>query len=181
MNSKVFLETDRFYLTKVDKEHCNDQYLGWLHDKDVNKFLETGKVPTNIKELLSYVNNVKALLFLAIHEKGSNIYLGNIKIDVMNTVHRTAEYGILIGNKSYWGKGVAEEISRVVIDHCFKVLNVRKITLGVIEDNKGASRLYDKLGFLEEGVYKNHVFVNGKYLDIRRMAVFQKDWLNVVE
>ena len=176
--SSIFLESQRFFLSKVSIVHVTKTYLEWLHDQDVNHFLESGKTPSSIDELKSFVKENNSLLFLAIHDKENNYHIGNIKIDSFNAIHRTAEYGIMIGDKSYWGKGVANEISKIILEHCFNVLNIRKITLGVIGKNKKALNLYEKLGFETEGILKNHVFVNGEYLNVYRMAIFQKLYID---
>ena len=41
--------------------------------------------------------------------------IGNIKIDPINEIHKFGEYGILIGDKEYWGKGFAREASEEVL------------------------------------------------------------------
>ena len=175
-----FLYTNRLELFKVDKDHCNNDYLSWLHDSEVNHFLETGYYPQSLEELEQFVDNVykKEVLFLAIHTKEDGKHIGNIKIDSINRIHQIAEYGILLGDKSAWGKGYAKEASEVVLMHCFKKLNLRKITLGVIADNTSAIKLYkEKLNFLEEGKYVKHVFFDGKYCDTVRMATFKEQWI----
>lgn len=174
--SSTFLETDRLYLEKLGREHVSETYLGWLHNKKVNAFLETGKTPTTLDEIASFIENSTAILFLAIFEKETKKHIGNIKIDRPHPIHNTAEYGILIGDE-FWGKGYAKEASIAVLDHSFKVLNIRKITLGFVSDNVAAKKLYVSLGFHEEGNYKDHVFQGGKYHDIYRMAIFQEGWL----
>lgn len=91
----------------------------------------------------------RSILFWAIRIKESGKHIGNIKIDPINQRNRIGEYGILIGDKSEWGKGYAKETSLSTIDYCFSdSLNLRKITLGVVEDNKPALELYRKIGFI---------------------------------
>ena len=94
--------------------------------------------------------------FLAIHIKESGKHIGNIKIDPINSKHAYGEYGILMGDKGEWGKGYAFEASKTIIDFSFNTLALRKINLGVVSENFGALHLYKKLGFIEDGVYKNH-------------------------
>ena len=77
-----------------------------------------------------------------------------------------------MGDKNNWGKGYAKEASRSVISYCFDILNLRKITLGVIKDNVAAVKLYESLGFEVEGVYRMHGKYDEKYCDAIRMALF---------
>lgn len=176
MNRIPFLETPRLLLYDVDEFHCNETYLSWLHDKEISVYLESGRYPTSIDKLKEFLLSVhkQEVLFLAIHIKKTGKHIGNIKIDSINRMHQIAEYGIMIGDKEAWGKGYGKEATEVVLDHCFKKLNLRKITLGVLSNNIGAVKLYkNKLGFVEEGKYIKHVFCNGDYVDILRMAKFR--------
>ncbi len=92
----------------------------------------------------------------------------------MNLKHGLCEYGIMMGEKSEWGKGYASEASKLVINYCFNKLDIRKITLGVVEENLPAVNLYYRLGFILEGTYKHHVKYDGRYLNTLRMALFNK-------
>lgn len=168
------LESDRLFYKTLSLEHCTEKYVSWLNDPEVYKFLETGGNQT-METLRDYLTAVEAkpdMLFWAIHLKHSNEHIGNIKIDPVNKRHGLGEYGILMGEKSEWGKGYAKEASRTILDYCFKTLNLRKITLGVVEQNTVAYGLYKAIGFKEEGVYKKHWFFVNEYLDIVRMAAF---------
>jgi RimJ/RimL family protein N-acetyltransferase len=110
--------------------------------------------------------------FWAITLKHKGLHIGNIKIDPINYKHQIGEYGILMGDKNNWGKGYAKEASQAVISFCFETLKLRKITLGVVEDNITAVKLYQSLGFEVEGKYRMHGKYDGKYCDAIRMALF---------
>lgn len=168
------LSSERLIYKSLTLEHCTLEYVGWLNNPEVNKFLETGDDYT-IELLENFLENVaqkETMLFWAIHLKESNKHIGNIKIDPVNQRHGLGEYGIMMGDTSEWGKGYAKEASKTIINYCFKELEIRKITLGVVEQNIAALNLYKTLGFTIEGVYKNHGLYNGKYMDILRMALF---------
>ena len=52
-----------------------------------------------------------------------------------------------------------------------KKLGAKKIILDFNESNIGALKLYEKLGFVEEGRLRNQIMVNGQYLDLIIMAL----------
>mgnify|MGYP001809853298 CR=1 FL=1 len=108
--------------------------------------------------------------------KESNKHIGNIKIDPIHNKYGIGEYGILIGDKSEWGKGYAKEASKCIIDYCFRVLRLRKINLGVVIENQSALMLYKSLGFEIEGHFKKHGIYQGKYCDILRMSLFNNEY-----
>lgn len=72
-------------------------------------------------------------------------YVGNIYLT--NIDEEKAEYHIFIGNKSYWGRGVAKKASIEIMRYGFERLNLKKIVLEVHPKNNTAIRLYEKLGF----------------------------------
>ena len=172
-----FLKTERLYLSKIGKEACSERYLTWLQDLEVNRFLDSGLFPQSLDDLVNYVESMpKNIIFLSIYTKDSLQHIGNVKIDSIDFKNGLAEYGILMGEKEEWGKGYAKEATEAVIQHCFTRLNLRKITLGVVEDNEGAVKLYQKLGFIKEGTFQNHKFYDGAYRNVIRMAIFNKSY-----
>lgn len=169
----ISLQTERLSIIPISSSHCSQQYVSWLNDPEVYKYLET-RGNYALHELREYLAKIieENVLMWAIHVKESNTHIGNIKIDPINKVHGLGEYGILMGEKTEWGKGYAREASEAVLSYCFGELNLRKITLGVVRDNLGALKLYEKLGFVQEGLYKKHVVYDGSFYDIIRMAIF---------
>ncbi len=174
MSFNKTLTSERLIFKPLDSSYCTSQYLQWLNDEEVNCYLEIFE-PYSEEQLKQYLDNAennKNLLFWAIHLKDSNKHIGNIKIDPVNRYHGYGEYGIMMGDRSEWGKGYAAEASKAVLDYCFNQEALRKITLGVVEENTAAVNLYKKLGFETEGFYKRHGFYNGHYCDLLRMAIF---------
>jgi [ribosomal protein S5]-alanine N-acetyltransferase len=169
------LETERLILNPLSMKHYSQDYVDWLNDIDVYKYLETGGNYT-LEMLEDYLQEVEAkdIYFWAIHLKSNNCHIGNIKIDPVNVRHGFAEYGIMMGRKSEWGKGYAREASLKILEYCFKELNLRKINLGVVIENTSAYNLYKNIGFELEGIFKEHGLYQGKYCDIARMAIFNK-------
>lgn len=143
-----------------------------MNDQKVYKYLETRGQYT-IEKLIEYLSDVevKDILFWAIIIKDSGKHIGNIKIDPVNIIHGLGEYGIMMGEKTEWGKGYAFEASKMVIEYCFETLDIRKLNLGVVEENISAVNLYKKLGFEIEGVHKHHLLYDSQYLNSLRMAL----------
>jgi len=76
------------------------------------------------------------------------IYVGNI---YLTDIHDgEAEYHIFLGNKEYWGKGIAKEASLLIFKRARDIFNLNKILLAVNEKNISAIKLYESLGFVEE-------------------------------
>ena len=171
------LSSKRLLLKPLSLSNLSQEYVNWLNDPDVNVYLDSGGDYT-IEKLKNFLQEVedKSILFWAIHLNHNDKHIGNIKIDPVNLKHGLCEYGILLGDKNEWGKGFAKEASLMVIEYCFKTLNLRKMTLGVVENNVNAVELYKKIGFNVEGVFKDHLFYNNQFCTTLRMALFNKNY-----
>jgi len=170
----IALESDRLRYQPLDTSFTSEQYVSWMNDEEVNRFLESGGDYTidKLKDFLASVEQ-RPMLFWAIVTKDENKHIGNIKIDPISWRNKTGEYGILLGEKSEWGKGYAKEASQRIVDFCFSdAVGLRRVTLGVVEDNIAALKLYEKLGFQREGLMKAHAHHIGKWCNIVRMAIF---------
>ncbi|MBQ4801424.1 GNAT family N-acetyltransferase [Aquimarina sp. MMG015] len=166
----IELETERLLLKPLSLDHLSNTYVKWMNDLDVYKYLETGGNYT-IEELEKYLKEQeeKKILFWAIHLKESNKHIGNIKIDPINKIDNSGEYGIMMGDKSEWGKGYAKEASLRIIGYCFDEVALSKITLGVIDNNVNALKLYEKIGFVVESVIENSGIYQGEICNSIRM------------
>lgn len=121
----------------------------WRNDKEVFKY--TGANYQNYIEeqcernwLARVVKNANEYR-CAIEVDG--VYVGNIYLTDIDGV--SAEYQIFIGEKSYWGQGVAIEASQQILRYAFEILKFKRVFLNVKLQNDRAVRLYNMLGFNE--------------------------------
>lgn len=170
------LESSRLKLVPLSLEHLSEEYVSWMNDSEVNAYMESGG-DYSIEKLEAFLKEQesKDIYFWAIHLKENGRHVGNIKIDPISEKHKRGEYGIMIGDKSVWGTGVGYEASELVLDFCFsEELSLNKITLGVVASNKGAVRLYEKLGFEREAHLKNHCCYGGEMHDVFLYGKFKR-------
>ncbi len=171
----ISINTERLTLKPLGLDFLSKIYLSWMQDDQVVHYMDTGGADYTLQMLEDYLKNIEnnKIFSWAIILKNTNQHIGNIKIDPINYRHLYGEYGIMIGDKTTWGKGYAKEASIAVINFCFTKLSLRKINLGVIANNAMALSLYRSLGFVEEGRLKKHELINGTYKDKLRMALFR--------
>ena len=94
-------------------------------------------------------------------------FLNNIR-----WVDRTCNLGIVIGEIKYQGSGIGKKVMNLLVSYAFKSLNLRKITLEVRSDHAAALKLYEKLGFKQEGILKDQYFADSKYHDTLILSIF---------
>ena len=171
------LISERLILEPLSIKHLSLNYLSWLNDNEVCRYLSINGI-NELNQLRDYLIQIEntPILYWAIMIKSSKKHIGNIKIDPIIHKFGLCEYGILMGDKTEWSKGYAFEASKKVIDYCFSELSLRKMCLGVVDVNINAVKLYYKLKFEVEGIYKDHEFYDGKYCNGLRMALFNLNY-----
>jgi len=64
-----------------------------------------------------------------------------------------------------------------MLKHGFEDLNLNRIYLQVYQTNPRAIKAYNAAGFVHEGVMRQAVFKNGRYIDVLLMSVLHEDWI----
>lgn len=103
-------------------------------------------------------------------------FIGQCALFHFDNVAQTAELGITIGDKAYWGRGYGREAIALLLDYAFRQRNLRKVWLSTNGTNERAIRAYQACGFVVEGRLRQHVWSNGQYTDSVTMGVFREEW-----
>jgi len=178
---KYFIEGERVYLREVRISDVNENYYKWMNDSEVYQYLETRYTPRSIENIIKYVESMDGKsdeIFLAICLKENNKHIGNIKLGPINWIHKFGDISLLIGEKDYWGKGIAYEAIKILTEFSFNTLNMHKLKAGCYADNIGSAKAFEKVGFEREGIFKKQWMVNGKYQDEIILSLCYEDWVN---
>jgi len=174
----MFLKAKRISLDALDPEKHREYVTRWINDPEVTKFMVYGQLPMTehkIMEMLeSQVANPANVVFLVRHGKKAKP-IGFAGLYDIHLTARKAEFRILIGERSAWGKGIGTEVTKVITDYAFDRLNLHRVWLGVTSENAGAVRAYEKAGYVREGVLKDDIWRNGRWYDSIRMAVIRQE------
>nr|WP_279401558.1 GNAT family protein [Piscibacillus salipiscarius] len=154
-------------------------YHEWRNDLEVMHFTNstldvyTYADTENLFEQITESNNSKIYI---IEEVEGNKPIGVTSLINIDYVNRNAECNISLGDKNYWGKGLGQEAFRLLLNFAFKELNLHKVYLRVFSYNKGAIKLYQKLGFYEEGELKEHFYRDGSWHNVIFMGLFKRNY-----
>jgi len=66
--------------------------------------------------------------------------------------HQTADMGLLIGDRNFWGRGVGLSAWSMLQDYLLDVCNLRKVTGGTLRCNIGMIRVMERSGMKLEAV-----------------------------
>ena len=101
--------------------------------------------------------------------------IGNCAVFDLDWAARSAELGIMIGEKSVWNQGYGTEVMTLLLKHGFETLNLNRVCLRVYAENVRARRAYVKAGFVEEGCMRQAVYKYGRYDDVILMSVLASE------
>jgi RimJ/RimL family protein N-acetyltransferase len=104
------------------------------------------------------------------------LYLGNVGLHRISWEDRRATFGIFIGEKAYWGKGYGTDATRAIVRFAFDQMNLNRIDLQVLADNERGIRCYEKVGFVREGVQRQHRYREGRYVDMMMMSILREEY-----
>ncbi len=138
------------YLRPLDVKDVTDAYVRWMNDPDVIRSMASRGKSYSRAELESYVATRSAdpnTLFLAIVLKSTDQHIGNIKVGPIDWQESVGDVGIMIGEKSCWGKGYGTEAIGLLADYALHVLGIRRLTAGYFSGNQGSLNAFLKNDF----------------------------------
>ncbi|GAB6179420.1 hypothetical protein JCM14036_07390 [Desulfotomaculum defluvii] len=150
---RKFQEEDIPYKVKWINDDRNNKYLHYdlplREDKTLQWFKSLEGRNDRIDYTITYAGEPAGLI-------------GLLNIDLKS---KEAEYYICLGGDKFKGKGIAKVATNLLIKKAYKEIGLNKIYLYTEVDNVRAQKLFEKSGFVKEGLLKNDLFYNGKYVD----------------
>lgn len=102
----------------------------------------------------------------AIYERATLRPIGITEWRHIDPARRTADYGIMIGEKTCWSKGYGTETTRLMLAYAFTVLNLHSVLLTTYSYNERALRAYTRAGFREIGRWRQAQRLGDRLYDV---------------
>lgn len=152
------------------------RFVPWLSDMEVTRYLgrRAGVMLYQEVDFLKRVGESKNDVLWVIESDGAAVGATGIhQIDWQNA-HGTT--GILIGDKTKWGTGIASEAMRLRTRYAFRELNFRKLMTEVFVENAASRKALEKSGYRTVGIRRQHFFTAGTWHDMWLGEVVREDW-----
>jgi RimJ/RimL family protein N-acetyltransferase len=175
----TFLETPHLYLRPLAPSDADGPYLRWFNDTEVCRYNSHHTFPYLREDALAYIEQSRRSrsdLILAIVQRSDDRHIGNIALENIDPLHRSAEFAIVIGERDCWGKGYSKEAAAALIHHGFCELNLRRIYCGTLVNNIPMQKLAQFLGMEREGLRRQAVFKGGSFVDVVEYGLLQADY-----
>jgi ribosomal-protein-alanine N-acetyltransferase len=145
------------YAVPFNERHLEDpEYLAWLHDDEVIRTLNLPAYwqPVPFDAVKAYCEGLWASqtdFFFAMHNNADDAFVGTLRVGHVNWAAGIADLGIMIGNRNYWGRGLAQDTIAALARWAFDDAGMRRLTAGAMAINPAMIRVFEKLGFQREG------------------------------
>ncbi len=112
----------------------------------------------------------------AITRTGDPTYLGEVVLNEIDDRNHSAGFRIALARQELFGHGLGSAAMRLLFDHAFDALNLHRIELEVYDFNPRAIHVYEKMGFVREGVRRDVLLWDGKYHDAIVMGLLAEEY-----
>lgn len=152
--------------------------LEWMTDKEITQYMQAEFANRTIEDCLEFINkshNDENNKHFAVCNDADE-YLGTISLKNISKRDKSAEYAVIF-RKCSLGTGVSLAATKELLRRAFEEIGLNRVYLDVLCENQRAIKFYDKVGFVEEGIWKQHFFLKGQYHDIMWLRMLKEEWM----
>jgi ribosomal-protein-alanine N-acetyltransferase len=180
----MLIKGKRIYLEPFSSTHLYDPaYFRWLSDIEVVRYIGRDELLKGMPfvEAENYVNQLwvnKYCHFLAVHHLETGKFIGTAKINFINAKGREygiADMGIMLGERSFWGQGLAKDILQAISIFAFDELKARKLSAGGYSSNEAVVKAFLRIGYKIDGSLRQQLAVDDGYCDHVLMSCFEQE------
>ena len=153
------IKKNDIYIRLLSKDDVTERYLSWFKDDLVTKFLDARNLSK--EDVLNYIQNghkTGSYYIYAICLRHNDLHIGNIKIGPIKRNDGISDLVTVVGDNSYWGKGVARYAIMHAIDIGFKQGGIRKFIASINSLNTSSVKAYTGAGLKVEAIIKNYFY-----------------------
>ncbi|MGW4872380.1 GNAT family N-acetyltransferase [Streptomyces chartreusis] len=149
-----------------------------IEDPEVVRFTGEASEEFSLERLRSWYGSRSAQndrLDLAVTDRATGELVGEVVLYEWDATAHSCTFRTLVGPRGR-GRGIGTEATRLIVGHGFEQLGLHRIQLEAYGHNPRALRVYEKVGFVVEGVRREADFRDGQWLDWVMMAVLDHEW-----
>lgn len=159
-------ESVTVFLRELQPDDVDDRYLEWFREDAVTSFLVAKNLTRQL--VVDYINEGRdtGLWYMyAICDEANGLHIGNLKVGNIDPAHRVSDLVTVIGDRDYWGKGVATQAVRQGTALAFDTYDLRKVSGSIAEKNVGSLNAYTRGGWVVEGTLRGAFLFGGEVQD----------------
>jgi RimJ/RimL family protein N-acetyltransferase len=167
-----------YYVRGLRESDLDGPYPEWFENQEANRYNSHGNFPRTKKWFRGFYENLDGedrIVWAICHKEDGHI--GSISLQSLSFINRNAEFAILIGDNRHWGKSVGVNAGLILLRHGFLKLNIERVYCGTAATNLSMQKLALKLGMLEEGRRRKHLFLEGAWVDMLEYGILKDEFM----
>jgi RimJ/RimL family protein N-acetyltransferase len=179
----ALLKSDTISLTSVTEVDL-PILLRWYQDPEFLRLFDAlpaaPKTESSLKEWIENASTSHNRYLFGIRRNDDHQLLGFVELDGILWNQRVCGLAIAIGENELRGKGLGQNAMKLVLEFAFHELNLHRVQLTVFDYNIQAIKLYEKLGFKHEGMYRDFIQRDGKRYNMHLYGHLQNEWNELI-
>ncbi|MGP4109317.1 GNAT family N-acetyltransferase [Streptomyces sp. 4N509B] len=150
----------------------------WNHDAEVMRWMNDGYAESLARVSHRMENRAPATygdVIYGVEVLADGRLVGLVRLRDAEPETGCAELDVYLGEKDSWGHGYATDAVRAMCRYGFDKMRLHKISLDVVTENHAARRVYEKVGFVEEGRLRKVFRRDGAWYDMIVMGLFEEE------
>jgi RimJ/RimL family protein N-acetyltransferase len=178
MNANL-LRGEKVHLTALNPDDL-PTIARWQEHSDYQRLFDASPAyPRSIAQLTRWLEGEQQsrdVFLFAVHLLDGDNLIGYLDISGIIWSLQVGWLGIGIGDPQHRGKGYGYDASRLALKFAFHEINLHRLQLTVFSYNTHAIALYEKLGFLREGAYREFLHRDGQRYDMLLYGLLRREW-----
>jgi RimJ/RimL family protein N-acetyltransferase len=114
-------------------------------------------------------------LDLAVIDRATGSYAGEVVLNDLDLPNQACSFRIAL-RPGFQDRGLGTEATRLILGHAFETVGLHRISLEVYAFNPRARAVYERVGFVAEGVLRDALCWDGEFVDATVMSVLGPEW-----
>jgi len=141
------------FLRPLSESDITPRYLSWFADPVATLYLEAHHITADdAREFLHWGQRTGKRFMYAICVAETGLHIGNLKIGDIDLKSALSDLVTVIGDRDYWGQGIATKAIALGTKLAFERYNIRKLNGGIYSHNIGSIKAYTRAGWIIEAV-----------------------------
>lgn len=150
----------------------------WINDRELVLFNSSYR-PVSQAEHDTWFESIRKrsdVFIFGIRLWETDQLIGSCQLHSINSISRSAELQIRLGVSAERGKGYGTEAVNLLLQFAFSDLNLHRVYLHVFATNPRAIQVYEKCGFVREGILRDAAFIDDRYVDVLVMGILREEY-----
>lgn len=151
------------------------------NDPETAKYVVGNPQPVTLQQQLEWMERVK-------DEKNTKRFIveylekpvGTIIISAIDLKNLTGNLNIKL-QRSSRGRGIGKQSIKLALEFCFERLGLYCVTAHVLSYNEASLALFERCGFVREGVMRSRVIKNNQRQDLISFSITRKDFYKIID